>query len=217
VSIFQKPAQTAPEAAYQWLRKEISSLPWDQEAFLSENTIAEASGISRTPVREALLRLEATGLLRRVPHKGAFVPALTKGDIEAMMEVRQVIEEWAVRKVTAAGQPGPELEELLQNQQDSLGDPVAFIECDILFHKCIVAAAGNPTLEDVYDSQRFKQLRMGVKAIMDSQGRSDHVVDEHRAIVEAIRSGDPERAVEAMRGHLGSTLKALSGPSGSAR
>lgn len=209
MSIFQKPLPTAPETAYLWLRREISSLPWDQEAFLSENAIAEAASVSRTPVREALLRLEAAGLLRRVPHKGAYVPALTALDIESMMEVRQVIEDWAVRKVTAFGNLGPELERLLKAQEDSLADPVAFIECDISFHKHIVHAAGNPALEELYDSQRFKQQRMGVKAIQDSQGRSDHVVAEHRAIVEAIRMQDSQIASAAVRSHLDSTLTVL--------
>ena len=209
MSIFQKPAPTAPETAYLWLRREISSLPWDQEAFLSENAIAEAAGVSRTPVREALLRLEAAGLLRRVPHKGAYVPALTAQDIESMMEVREVIEDWAVRKVTSLGRLGSELDLLLHAQEESLADPVAFIECDISFHKYIVHAAGNPALEELYDSQRFKQQRMGVKAIQDSQGRSDHVVAEHRAIVEAIRSQDSQIASAAVRSHLDSTLTVL--------
>lgn len=217
MSIFQKPARTASETAYLWLRREICSLPWDQEAVLSENTIAEASGTSRVPVREALLRLEVSGLVRRIPHKGAFVPALTAQDIEAMMEVRQVIEDWAIRKVTAAGLPAGELEELLAQQTAALEDPVAFIECDTRFHQYIVAAAGNPVLEDLYVSQRFKQLRMGVRAILDSQGRSDHVVAEHRSIVGAIRSGDPDRAAAAVRGHLDTTLAVLKAPQNPAR
>src|SRR5690606_31605175 len=87
------------ERAYLWLRDLIVRTPWDQEAFLSENAIAEASKISRTPVREALLRLEAEGLLRRIPHKGAFIPALTSDDIDEIMEVREVIGTWATRKV----------------------------------------------------------------------------------------------------------------------
>ena len=209
MSILQKPARTAPETAYRWLRREISALPWDQEAFLTENAIAEASGVSRTPVRDALLRLEAAGLLRRVPHKGAYVPALSAQDIESMMEVRQVIEDWAVRKVTSLDRLGTELELLLQQQQDSLADPVAFIDCDISFHKHIVHAANNRSLEEVYDSQRIKQQRMGVTAVQDSRGRSDHVVDEHRAIVEAIRSKDPLAAAAAVRSHLDSTLTVL--------
>lgn len=215
----QKPAAlTAPEIAYRWLRDAISALPWDEEAFLSENAVAEASGTSRTPVREALLRLEASGLIRRVPHKGAYVPALSSRDIETMMEARQLIEEWAVRKVTASHRSLDDLNRLLEQQGQTLADPVAFIECDIRFHKYIVAAADNPVLQDVYDSQRFKQLRMGVKAVADSEGRSDHVLREHRSIVEAIRTGNPDIAVDAVRDHLSSTLAALkASPSGRVR
>lgn len=215
----QKPtALTAPEIAYRWLRDAISALPWDQEEFLSENAVAEASGTSRTPVREALLRLEASGLIRRVPHKGAYVPALSSRDIETMMEARQLIEEWAVRKVTASHRSLDDLNRLLEQQGQTLADPVAFIECDIRFHKYIVEAADNPVLQDVYDSQRFKQLRMGVKAVADSEGRSDHVLREHRSIVEAIKTGNPDIAVDAVRDHLSSTLAALkASPSGRVR
>ncbi|MCW3767350.1 MULTISPECIES: GntR family transcriptional regulator [Paenarthrobacter] len=209
MSTIRNTAPTAPETAYLWLRREISLLPWDEEAFLTENAIAKASGVSRTPVREALLRLEAAGLIRRVPHKGAYVPALTAHDIESMMEVRRVIEDWAVRKISASGRLGNELDRLLQDQQDSLADPVAFIDVDISFHKHIVHAAGNRALEEVYDSQRIKQQRMGVKAVQDSQGRSDHVVDEHRAIVEAIMQRDASTAAAAVLNHLESTLAVL--------
>lgn len=210
----RKPTQvSAPELAYRWLRDAISELPWDEEAFLSENSVAEATGTSRTPVREALLRLETDGLIRRVPNKGAYVPALTTKDIEGMMEARQIIEEWAVRKTVASLQSVEDLDHLLDEQSQKLSDPVAFIECDIRFHKYIVAAADNPVLEDVYDSLRFKQLRIGVKAVLDSDGRSDHVLHEHRAIVEAIQSGDTDAAVEAVRQHLTSTLAALKAPS----
>lgn len=212
MSIFEKPPQTAPETAYQWLRDEISALPWDQEAFLSENAIAEASGISRTPVREALLRLEAAGLVRRVPHKGAYVPALTGDDIEGMMEVRRVIEDWAVRKIAGSGAPVEELDRLLLEQEAALDDPVAFIEADVRFHQCILAAANNPVFEEVYASQRFKQLRMGVKAVTGNAGRSDHVLAEHRAIVEALRDGTAEAAAAAVRSHLDTTLGALKAP-----
>lgn len=209
----QKPAQlTAPEVAYRWLRTAISELPWDEEAFLSENSVAEATGTSRTPVREALMRLETDGLIRRVPNKGAYVPSLSSRDIEAMMEARRIIEEWAVRKAVASLSSVEDLDHLLDEQSRILSDPVAFIECDIRFHKYILAAADNPILDDVYDSLRFKQLRMGVKAVVDGKGRSDHVLHEHRAIVEAIHTGDPESAVQAVRQHLASTLATLKAP-----
>lgn len=212
MSIYHKPAPTAPEVAYQWLRQEISTLPWDQEIFLSEGSIAEASGVSRTPVREALLRLEASGLIKRVAHKGAFVPALTGRDIDDMVEVRRVIGDWAVRKVAQGAVPAAELNEILDRQEAAVHDPVAFIECDIQFHQRIVSAAGNPILAGVYEAQRFKQLRMGLKAVLDSEGRSRRVVEEHRSIVQALLSGDPDQAAAASRAHLESTLSALNVP-----
>jgi DNA-binding GntR family transcriptional regulator len=210
VNVLKKPVElTAPEVAYLWLREAITSLPWDEEAFLSENFVAKESGTSRTPVREALLRLESEGLLRRVPHRGAHVPALSEKDIDSMMEARRVIEEWAVRKVTGTSYPTLRLEELLARQEEIISDAVQFIQCDIDFHKDIVTAAGNTVLEEVYGSLRDKQLRMGVRAVRDSQGRSDHVLAEHRAILEAIQSGDPAQAAQATGEHLASTLSAL--------
>lgn len=206
MTIFQAPPASAPDRAYLWLRQQITALPWDQEAFLSENAIAEASGISRTPVREALLRLESSGLLRRIPHKGAFVPALTEADIQELMEVRRVIGEWATRKVTAERRVSvDQLEAILAKQEEHLGDPVKFIEQDIVFHNAIVHGAGNPTLEAVYESQRFKQERLGLQAVLANRGRSEKVLAEHRAMVEAIKSGDPDKAAEAARDHINST------------
>lgn len=210
MNVLKKPVElTAPEVAYLWLREAITSLPWDEEAFLSENFVAKESGTSRTPVREALLRLESEGLLRRVPHRGAHVPALSEKDIDSMMEARRVIEEWAVRKVTGTSYSTRKLEELLARQAEIISDTVQFIQCDIEFHKDIVAAAGNTVLEEVYGSLRDKQLRMGVRAVRDSDGRSDHVLAEHRAIVEAIQSGDSVHAAEVTGEHLASTLAAL--------
>lgn len=205
-------AVSAPDVAYRWLRQTISALPWDEELFLNENAVAEASGTSRTPVREALLRMEAAGLVRRVPHKGAFIPALSEKDIAVMMEARQVIEEWAVRKVTSDGRDTTALDDLLAQQAQALADPLLFIECDVHFHRHIIELADNPVLQHVYDSQRFKQLRMGVKAVVDSAGRSDHVLLEHQAIVRAMRTGDPDAALGAVRDHLNSTLTALQAP-----
>ncbi|MFH4285162.1 GntR family transcriptional regulator, partial [Acinetobacter baumannii] len=74
------------------------------EMFLSEAQVAAASGTSRTPVREALLRLEAEGFIRRVPHKGAYIPALTDKDVDDVMQARRVVEEWSIAQV--APNPG---------------------------------------------------------------------------------------------------------------
>ncbi|MFF2027700.1 GntR family transcriptional regulator, partial [Streptomyces sp. NPDC058171] len=125
---------TAPELAYEWLKNTIITLPRDEEMFLSEAQVAASSGISRTPVREALLRLEAEGFIRRVPHKGAFIPALSDSDVEAIMQARRVVEEWSVTEV--APQPGlvPDRLRILLELQENDTDPVDFIAHDLEFH-----------------------------------------------------------------------------------
>ncbi|MHC6178227.1 GntR family transcriptional regulator [Glutamicibacter endophyticus] len=210
MSIMHNSQITAPERAYRWLRQQIGELPYNQEAFLSENAIAEAAGVSRTPVREALLRLEAEGLLRRVPHKGAYIPALTGTDLKEILEVRQVIGEWATRQVAEHRVDlVPHLEAILE-QQAQTTDPVAFIELDIAFHRTIVEGAGNSTLAQVYDAQRFKQERLGIQAVLATTDRFDAVLVEHRAIVAGIKAGNPDQAAQAALSHLESTRKAVS-------
>lgn len=203
------PAKSAREIAYDWLMDAIVALPWDQEAFLNEVEIGEASGTSRTPVREAMLRLESNGLIRRVPNKGAYVPALTVTDIEQMMEARRVIEEWAVVKATSRGISLSPMRAIIDKQRRDRIDPLTFIQDDVEFHLLLVEAGNNPALEAVYRSLRHQQLRLGVMAVQDSQLRMQEVVDEHARILDAIESGDPNSSTDAMRNHLEQTLHAL--------
>jgi DNA-binding GntR family transcriptional regulator len=203
---------SASDRAMHWLQEEVVSLPWHQELFLSESEIARKSGVSRTPVREALLQLENGGLLRRIPFKGAYIPALTQADIDEIMEVRTVIGQWATTKV-ATKHPGigGKLLEIIQQQRDAQDDLLRFIELDVHFHRTIVHAAANPTLERLYQSQRFKQQRLGLQAVMAEQGRTASVLTEHTAMAEAIRDGDPERAGTAAVEHVTSTSRLLWG------
>lgn len=205
---------SAPERAYQWIRQLIMRSPYDEESFLSENAIADASQTSRTPVREALLRLEGEGLLRRIPRRGAFIPALTKSDIDEIMEVREVIGSWATHKVTAEHPDiADTLDAIITQQEENRHDVEAFIQLDVTFHKTIVRAAGNKTLGQLYDSQRVRQERLGVQAVLSSEHRIDAVLHEHRAIVDGIRSGQPDAAAEASNAHVASTRSVLRIPS----
>ncbi|MCQ6569651.1 GntR family transcriptional regulator, partial [Bacillus mycoides] len=74
------------ESTYTWLKQQISAIPKDEGAFLTEADVARRTGAARTPVREALLRLEAEGLVNRIPKRGAYVPPLSEGDIRSVMQ-----------------------------------------------------------------------------------------------------------------------------------
>ncbi len=83
------------------MKSYIAALPREEETFLNEGgVLAKTTGTSRTPVREALLRLEAEGFVKRVPHKGAYVPPISDPpDVRAILQARAVVEKWAVSAV----------------------------------------------------------------------------------------------------------------------
>lgn len=205
--------ESAQDVAYRWLKQHVGMLPRHEGTFLTEAEVAEATGTSRTPVREALLRLEAEGFLQIVPKKGAFVPPITDAEVEAVMQARGLVEDWCVRRTAPLAELLPaELERLLARQEALQGSPAEFIECDREFHRTIVLAAGNPVLADFYETLRDRQLRMGLWAIAASVPRARVVLAEHAAIVEGVRSGDPATAAASVAAHLAGTLAALRVP-----
>ncbi|MFI1379874.1 SDR family NAD(P)-dependent oxidoreductase [Embleya sp. NPDC020886] len=201
---------TAQDVTYRWLKRHISELPRDGGTFLTESEVALAAGTSRTPVREALLRLEAEGFVQIMPKKGAFVPPVSDADVRAVMEARALIEDWCVRRVvSAAPEFFDELDRLLGEQEALIDDPVGFIDCDRAFHRAIVRQGGNPVLADFYESLRERQVRMGLRAVANEATRTGTVLTEHAAIVAALRTGDADRVGDSLATHLSSTLVAL--------
>lgn len=195
------------ETAYLWLKAHIRTIPRDEGAFLTESTVCEATGSSRTPVREALLQLQAEGLLQIMPKKGAFIRPIPDSEIVAVMEARLVMEEWCLRRtVTASLLEATDLERLLKLQGESRDDPVRFIEADREFHRVIVRAAGNSVFNELGERLRERQLRMGITAIAGDEERLRDVIDEHTGVVEAVRRGDANAAAEALQHHLRSTF-----------
>lgn len=204
MSIFTPGPKSAVDDAYEWLREEVVQLPWDQEGYLSENELAKNSKFSRTPIREALLRLEAEGLVRRVPHRGVITPALRQENIEALMEVREVIEVWSVQKAIRTAMTTTGLWDLIEQQESTINDPTTFIRLDIEFHSRIVKHGNNEVFTNLYQAHRYKQLRLGIKAI-GHEGRINEVIREHSAIIEAIDSKDVSAAEESVLYHLKAT------------
>lgn len=201
---------SAQDTTYRWLKQHIATLPPDDGTFLTESGVAQAAGTSRTPVREALLRLEAEGFLRIMPKKGAFVPPISDAEVRAVMEARALVEDWCVRRVVPVDPAfTDELDRLVADQEEAIADPLGFIERDREFHRTIVRRAANPVLADFYESLRERQVRMGLRAVSTSADRARRVLDEHAAIVAALRAGDAEGAGRAVAAHLASTLTAL--------
>ena len=208
-----QPAEAAQDLVYRLLKKRVLTLPAQEGAFLTEAEVCRAMGTSRTPVREALLRLESEGLLKILPKKGAFVPAITEAEVVATMQARGLVEEWCARRAALSNDGlAEELQRLISEQEAVRSDPLTFIERDREFHRTLVLAAGNPFVADFYENLRDRQVRMGLHAIVNASERADIVLAEHGAIVDAIQSGDPEGAAAAVALHLAKTLTALQSP-----
>ena len=199
------------DTVYRWVKEHVATLPRNEGVFITEAQVADATNSSRTPAREALLRLEAEGLIQIVPKKGAFVPPISDAEVRAVMEARALIEERSIRRAGSyVERLADHLGSLVEEQLSLLADPIAFIEHDRDFHRAIVTAAGNPVLTDFYESLRDRQLRMGLRAIAGTENRAQAVVDEHATIVTALRGENPlEDASQALTAHLDVTLQAL--------
>jgi DNA-binding GntR family transcriptional regulator len=201
---------TRTEAAYAYTKQRVLDATYAGGDLLTEGEVAEALGISRTPVREAFLRLESEGLLRLYPKRGALVVPVSAGEVEAVMETRVLVERYAVAKAMARGVPiTAAMRVEIGRQEAADGDLDAFVEADRAFHTVFVAAAGNPIVLSLYDSLRDRQQRMGVTALRREPRRLGEILAEHRGLVDAIDGGGVERVLELLDAHLHGTLVLL--------
>ncbi|MFD7158679.1 GntR family transcriptional regulator [Kribbella sp. NPDC059898] len=196
------------DRAYQHLRAVVLSDPAVSGTFINEQAVATEVGISRTPVREALLMLAAEDLVQLVPHRGAFVAPVPGREIAEMMQARGVIECWAATTALAAGNTPVDAMSAVLDQQRAIvgdGDAKQFIELDSQFHALLVEAAGNSVLGRLYDNLRAKHVVLGLVALQRSATRRQEVVAEHQAIVDGLAAGKPNVVEKAILSHLDST------------
>ncbi|WP_320784410.1 GntR family transcriptional regulator [Streptomyces sp. CRN 30] len=200
------------DKAYAYLKETVLTDPAMQGEFLSEQELADRIGVSRTPIREALLLLAAEDLVQLVPKRGARVAPLSGREITELMELRGIVERYAAERVIAGDRrPLRRLEELLERQHGLTGADQAreFIAVDQQFHMTLVSAVGNGLLDRHYEGLRSRQVRAGVVALFNVRNRQDAVLAEHRSILDALVAGDAGGACAAIDAHLGSTLRVL--------
>lgn len=196
----------AAERVYHHVKQAVLDRSYEGGTLLTEGALATAVGVSRTPVREALLRLEAEGLLKLYPKKGALVLPVSAQEIRDVVETRLLVEQHAVAKLV--GNPPAALlaclEELLAEQREhaDAGDLAAFAVADRRFHAEIVRAAGNRILTHLYDQLRDRQLRMGVAAMHAEPSRVAKNLAEHADILAALREGDEGLAADLVQRHV---------------
>jgi DNA-binding GntR family transcriptional regulator len=210
------------ERAYRALMQEIVSFTLSPGEDLDEATLVGRLGVSRTPVREALVRLAAEGLVQLVPNRGARVAPMGWNDIREHLEAfdvsQRLVTRWAALRRTDDQIENMQTERLAFEKAFKQEDPVAMLDANFRFHAAIGAACRNSLIQRFYMQQltadlRIARLAMTNECFTSEQAYRDHVgniVREHREMVEAIRDRDADRAEELARSHADLARKRVS-------
>jgi DNA-binding GntR family transcriptional regulator len=203
----QRPSDVpAKDFAYQYVKRLIVDLILPPGDIITEMDIANVTGLSRTPVREAFLRLDAERLIQLLPRRGALVAPVTARQIRELSRTRLALELYAVRELHERRIPvADQLWPLVHRQRALLDEGAPYpeiIACDREFHSTIVRAVGNTVMSELYASMGDRQQRTGVAAFMAQPGRPEFAVEHHRLIVEALQREDLAGAEEMLRLHL---------------
>lgn len=193
------------DVVFQTLRQAILKGELQPGERLMEIKLAETLGVSRTPIREAIRKLELEGLVVMIPRKGAAVANITEKDTKDVLEVRRTLEMFAVE--VACDRITPEqisrLKDAAKAFEASKGsaDLIRIAETDMSFHEIIYEATQNDRLIQMLNNLRENMYRYRIEYLKDSN-YYDSLVSEHKEILEAIETGDKEKARNCMRHHI---------------
>lgn len=197
--------QPLRDVIFETLRDAIVSGDLKPGERLMEVSLAEQMGVSRTPVREAIRKLEADGLVMMTPRKGTHVAELTVKDIMDVLEVRSAMDRLATSLAAKRIQPAQvkHLEAIHKQyvahvQKENIEGA---IRKDIEFHDAIYAATGNPRLVSTSAGLREHIYRFRVIYLKDIAKAAD-VEQEHAGILEALRANDVEKAAAWAEEHI---------------
>jgi DNA-binding GntR family transcriptional regulator len=207
-----KPQRVAmKQQAYSELKQLILSGELPGGSVQSVRQLAARLNMSKTPVHAAIERLEAEGLVTLAPQQGVVVRELSIQDIVNHYEIRQALEPYVIRRL-AGRLTEQQIEQLRQNLdelRECVGemDSAGFMKVDGEFHQLLCGFIQNDEITRVMQQLRDKVQRVIFRVAEQFPERVSETYQEHRAIVEALVSGDAERAAHVMYEHLGQGLR----------
>lgn len=181
---------------------------------LMEIPLAEELGVSRTPIREAIRKLEQEGFVVMIPRRGTYVADITLKDINQVFEIRSSLEELAASLASERITPD-ELEELERhlvsiNDYMESRDFDKIVAADIAFHEVLYSASRNDRLIEIIHNLREQTFRFR-SVSMNQPGRLAKTWEEHRLLVEALADHNPQQARRIARIHMEHSEQAASG------
>ena len=191
------------QQAYDEIKRKIVTCEYAPNTLLNEELLREELHVSRTPIRDALSRLEQKGLITILPKKGIMVSSLSINDINMVFEVRMMYEPYALLHY-GSRIPYSVLThsyELLSDL-DAMSEDWAFFQADDAFHAAVVQDIGNRFLLQTYEWIQDQNLRFRVMTGQTSAPRLEDTSKEHTRILEACLKKDWSEAASAMKDHL---------------
>ncbi|WAZ26441.1 GntR family transcriptional regulator [Streptomyces cinnabarinus] len=194
------------ERAYRVIRDRLVLLEIRPGAPINEEQLGQSLGVGRTPVREALKRLQYERLITTYPRRGTFATDVHITDLAHISEVRQELEPLAAaqaaRRATATDRATlTALRQELESGDTRRQDATELLHLDLQVHRAVYAATHNPYLEDTlvrYDNLATRIWCLFIDRLSDMAGH----VAEHGPLIDAIVAGDPERAARLARSHV---------------
>jgi DNA-binding GntR family transcriptional regulator len=203
----------APRALYEevaeLLRQRIFARELEPGSWIDELRIAEALGISRTPLREALKVLAAEGLVTMKVRRGAYVTEVSEKDLRDVYHLLALLESDAARVVAQRASDAQlvQIQQLQQDLENATGDRDRFFQVNEAFHMVLLQIADNRWRDQMVADLR-KVMKLNRHNSLFKEGRIEQSLAEHQAIVDALTARQPELAAERMSAHFMNGLQA---------
>ena len=202
----QSERRTSATVIYEALYKSISRMELRPGEPLQEKMLTEHFGVSRTPLREALLRLQGDGLVDLMPQAGTFVSRIPIAAIREAIIIRRGLEEIAISRLAEVAEKKDiarlDIAIAQQRLSASISDTSGFHDADETFHETIALSAGFSMLWPMVKQMKVHLDRLRVLSL-PIEGRMDVTIEEHQRIRDALARNDVEGAKAAMHDHLG--------------
>ena len=201
------------DVVFNTLRKAILRGELKPGERLMEIQLANKLGVSRTPIREAIRKLELEGLVLMIPRKGAEVAQITEKNMQDVLEVRKALEELSVQLACERITP-EQVEEMKMAAEDfrkvlKSGDVTKIAEADVKFHDIIFAATNNQRLITLLNNLREQMYRFRVEYLKQKECYPQ-LLEEHDKLIALISGGEVEEACELMGRHIDNQASTVS-------
>ena len=201
------------DVVFNTLRKAILRGELKPGERLMEIQLANKLGVSRTPIREAIRKLELEGLVLMIPRKGAEVAQITEKNMQDVLEVRKALEELSVQLACERITP-EQAEEMKMAAEDfrkvlKSGDVTKIAEADVKFHDIIFAATNNQRLITLLNNLREQMYRFRVEYLKQKECYPQ-LLEEHDKLIALISGGEVEEACELMGCHIDNQASTVS-------